>query len=193
MRTARPLVTWSRITLCGPSASSLSISTPRLIGPGCMMRRRVSARSRALLVRPNRRVYSPRPGKIFLALPLVLDAQEIDDVGVRQARRRFVRNGHAQLLEGARHQRARADQRDARAQFRSGPKMFERATRLKRMSPMMATCRPAKSPVLFANREEIEQRLRRMLVRAVAGIDHAGFQALREEIAPRPAKRGAGR
>ena len=34
MRIATPLVTWSRMTLCGPSATSESISTPRFIGPG---------------------------------------------------------------------------------------------------------------------------------------------------------------
>src|SRR5207249_11982188 len=32
-----PFVTWSRITLCGPSATRESISTPRFMGPGCMM------------------------------------------------------------------------------------------------------------------------------------------------------------
>src|SRR2546430_1312619 len=37
IRTATPFVTWSRITLCGPSATRESISTPRFMGPGCMM------------------------------------------------------------------------------------------------------------------------------------------------------------
>ena len=36
MRTAMPKVTCGRITLCVPSATSESISTPRLIGPGCI-------------------------------------------------------------------------------------------------------------------------------------------------------------
>ena len=34
MRTASPLVTWSRIAECLPSATSGVNSTPRLIGPG---------------------------------------------------------------------------------------------------------------------------------------------------------------
>ena len=34
MRTAMPFVTCSRMTDCGPSATALSISTPRFIGPG---------------------------------------------------------------------------------------------------------------------------------------------------------------
>ena len=36
MRTAMPKVTCGRITLCAPSTTAESISTPRLIGPGCM-------------------------------------------------------------------------------------------------------------------------------------------------------------
>src|SRR5262245_13979831 len=36
MRTATPFATCVRMTDCGPSARSLSISTPRFMGPGCM-------------------------------------------------------------------------------------------------------------------------------------------------------------
>src|SRR4029078_12165552 len=37
IRTATPLAPCSRITEYGPSATSDAISTPRFIGPGCMM------------------------------------------------------------------------------------------------------------------------------------------------------------
>ena len=37
MRTATPLVTWSRITERSPSATLEASSMPRLMGPGCMM------------------------------------------------------------------------------------------------------------------------------------------------------------
>src|SRR5690606_38508820 len=36
MRTATPISTCCSMTLCGPSATSEAISTPRFIGPGCM-------------------------------------------------------------------------------------------------------------------------------------------------------------
>src|SRR4051812_8908813 len=36
IRTATPAETWSRMTEYGPSATSVEISTPRFIGPGCM-------------------------------------------------------------------------------------------------------------------------------------------------------------
>ena len=37
MRTATPALTWSRMTARSESAASADSSTPRLIGPGCMM------------------------------------------------------------------------------------------------------------------------------------------------------------
>src|SRR5204862_426761 len=55
IRTATPYVTWSRITLCGPSATRESISTPRFMGPGCMMVRGRGAFSRRSSVTPNTR------------------------------------------------------------------------------------------------------------------------------------------
>src|SRR5690606_18362099 len=36
MRTAMPKVTCGRMTLCLPSTTAESISTPRLMGPGCI-------------------------------------------------------------------------------------------------------------------------------------------------------------
>ena len=36
MRTAMPKVTWGKMTLWLPSATAEAISTPRLIGPGCI-------------------------------------------------------------------------------------------------------------------------------------------------------------
>src|SRR3989440_9364482 len=62
MRTATPFVTWSRMTLCGPSATRDSISTPRFMGPGCMMTRGCCARSSRSCVTPNTRKYSRSDG-----------------------------------------------------------------------------------------------------------------------------------
>ena len=53
MRTARPLVTCWRMTLLWPSATSLSISRPRLIGPGCITRMSGLARLTRSTVRPK--------------------------------------------------------------------------------------------------------------------------------------------
>ena len=62
------------------------------------------------------------------------------------------------------------------------PKIFERATRLKRMSPTIATCKSGDRAFLFADGVKIEQRLRRMFVRAIAGVDHTGCQAFGQKL-----------
>ena len=54
--------------------------------------------------------------------------------------------------------------------------MLERATRECRMSPQIATSRPSMRAFVAADGERVEQRLRRVLVRAVAGIDHRAVE-----------------
>ena len=49
--------------------------------------------------------------------------------------------------------------------------MSERATRLWRTSPTIATWSPSSAAERLAHREEVEQRLGRVLVLAVAGVD----------------------
>src|SRR4030042_1432381 len=61
--TATPLVTWSKITEKGPSATSGEIPTPRFIGPGCMMRTSGLALLRPSRFKPKNREYSRRVGK----------------------------------------------------------------------------------------------------------------------------------
>ena len=63
MRTTIPLVTCCSITDWSESASSESISTPRLIGPGCMMIAPGLSQAARSLFRPKELVYSPIEGK----------------------------------------------------------------------------------------------------------------------------------
>ncbi len=59
MRTETPISTCSRITLCaGSSATALSISTPRFIGPGCITSASGAARASFSASRPKKRKYS---------------------------------------------------------------------------------------------------------------------------------------
>ena len=60
--------------------------------------------------------------------------------------------------------------------------MLERATRMCRMSPQMATVRPGDAALGAADGQRVEQRLRRMLVRAVAGVDHRAVDLLRQQL-----------
>ena len=62
------------------------------------------------------------------------------------------------------------------------PQMFERATRECSTSPQMQTLQALERPEVVAQREQVEQPLRRMLVRAVAGVDHVRLDALGEEL-----------
>ena len=60
--------------------------------------------------------------------------------------------------------------------------MLERATRLCSMSPQIATVRPSMPPLRAADGQRVEQRLGRVLVRAVAGIDHGAVDLLRQQL-----------
>ncbi len=64
---------------------------------------------------------------------------------------------------------------------------FERSTRLCSRSPTMATFSPSMRCLVLADRERVEQRLRRVLVHAVAGVDDARPADARQQVA------GAGR
>ena len=59
--------------------------------------------------------------------------------------------------------------------------MFERATREWAMSPQIATVSPANPALVAADGQRVEQRLRRVLVRAVAGVDDGAFDLLRQK------------
>ena len=92
-----------------------------------------------------------------------------------------MRDGDAELLELARHQRARADERDARAEFQQAEDVRARDA----AEEDVADDRDVQSgdrARLFADGVKIEQRLRRMLVRAVAGVDDARAQPFGEEL-----------
>ena len=84
IRTASPARTCSRISESGESATRPSISTPRLIGPGCITFWPGRTRSG---VTPQRAAYSRRLGTIRRLHPLPLHPQHVDDVGVPRSRR----------------------------------------------------------------------------------------------------------
>ena len=57
-----------------------------------------------------------------------------------------------------------------------------RATRECVMSPQIATLQARQRAQRLADGERVEQRLRRMLVRTVAAVDHAAADALGDEL-----------
>ena len=172
MRTATPLATCAVMTDAGPSATSAAISTPRFIGPGCMTRAsgcRRAARSRSARSGPCTRAATGTASVLALAL----EAQQVDDVEVGEHVVEVVRDLDRPALERRGQQRRRADQRHVGARGRRRRSRRAAATRLWRMSPTMATRAPSR-PVPRWRRQgvAVEQRLGRVLVPAVAGVDH---------------------
>ena len=60
--------------------------------------------------------------------------------------------------------------------------MLERATRECMMSPQMATVSASIAALVAADRERVEQRLGRVLMGAVAGIDHGAVDLARQQF-----------
>ena len=84
-------------------------------------------------------------GKIFLPLPLVLDAEQIDHVAVGSTSSRLCETV-TPSCSNSRGTSVLGPTSVTRAPSFRSAKMFERATRLKRMSPTIATCSPAIDP-----------------------------------------------
>ena len=59
--------------------------------------------------------------------------------------------------------------------------MFERATRECSRSPQIATVRPGDAALAAADRQAVEQGLRRVLVAAVAGVDDGAADLTRQQ------------
>jgi len=112
-------------------------------------------------------------------LPLVLNAQQHDDVRVGQGGFEIVRHRHAKLGKPSRHQSRRSDQRHG------GAKLGE--------SVNIGTGDPAEQDVAqdhhlaaaqgaqpLAHRERVEQPLSRVLMGAVPGVDHGNVEQTRQ-------------
>ena len=69
-----------------------------------------------------------------------------------------------------------------RAPTSASASISERATRECRTSPTIATCRPVEPAERLAHRVEVEQRLGRVLVLAVAGVDDVRARRLGDEL-----------
>ena len=98
-------------------------------------------------------------------------------------------------VRGQLRQQSVGPQSSTRAPSRGSSSMFERATRLCRMSPTIVTVTPASvsavtfstpGPQMRQDGAQVEQRLRGMLVHAVAGVEHR--QARRFFQQPRRAR-----
>ncbi len=121
------------------------------------------------------------PGKIFSALALVLNSQKIYDIGFRQHVIDFVPNFDSEFFKLAWHKRARPDQRHARAEFKQPEDVGARDA----TEENVANDRDVQASDFsstFADRVKIEEGLRGVFMRTVAGIDYACFESICQEL-----------
>ena len=177
MRTAIPLVTCSRITLRSPSASSLSISTPRLMGPGCMMMACGLSQEARVLLSPNMLVYSPREGKCRWPWRSCWIRRSITTSASARADLRSWETLAPSAVKPCGHQGRGPDQRDGGAHLRQGVDVRARDAAEEDVAQDRDLAALQGAQVLL-HREGVEEALGRVLVRAVARVDDGDVEDL---------------
>ena len=138
----------------------------------------------------EREIFARREGRFVLALQL--DAQHHDDVGVANGFVHVGGQGHAgrEMFQFRRQQRRGSAQHDIGAVFRKQKHVGARHAAVRDI----ADDGDAQAFELLAaveNRARIEQRLRGMLVRAVAGVDDGNSQVALQKVRRAGGRSGA--
>ena len=125
------------------------------------------------LVQPEERGVFAQAREHRHPLALVLDAQEVDHVGVAQGFLEVPGHPAAELLEDLGHERRRPAQRDLRAQLEQRPDVGPGHAAVEDVSED-GDVEPGDTALVLADGEGVEQALGRMLVGAVPGVDDVG-------------------
>ena len=201
MRTATPLVTCWVTTVRGRSATSEAISTPRTIGPGWVTMASLGQRARPAGREPPPGGVLAQAGHERTAPPLGLEAQQRDHVGVAQRGIEVGRHLDGPPLERGRQQAARRGQGDVGSQGGVGQHLGaghpavahvaddQHPQPLEAGDAQLLGCGALALGQHLAHGEAVEQGLRRMLVPAVAGIDHPGPLDPAGHLVRRPGRR----
>ena len=192
IRTATPLVTCSVMTDWAPAATSAAISTPSFIGPGCMTSAsgfapRAAARGSARSAPRTRAATAAAPTAIrscwirsAMTTSASRSAASTSDVTVN--RRPAARPRPAHASNPRRSVAGPHSQRSAPAAV--SVQMLERATRewsdVAEDHDLAALERAAGQP--RAHRVQVEQRLGRVGVPAVAAVEHGPAEHLGREV-----------
>ena len=113
--------------------------------------------------------------------PLLLDAQHHDHIGVGH---RFVdrmRHAHAQPLDAPRHERCRPAHPHLGSKAREQPRVRSQHAAMQQIADD-GDFERVEALLVLANGEGVEQRLSRVLVHAVAGVDDARFADARQQM-----------
>src|SRR5581483_4621059 len=164
------------MTLCKPSATSLSISTPRLIGPGCIIRQSGFKSFARALVKPNKLMYSPIPGKYSLRWRSCWMRNKFTTsaVGSTSSIRCDISTPSFSNSGGTNQRYVRAKLKQAE-NIRTSDATEENIShdRYAKTGDFLPS---------FADSVQIEQRLRWMFVCPVAGINYAGLKTIGQEL-----------
>ena len=192
MRTATPISTWSRIT------------TARVVGDGggdldaAVHRARVhddgvglGARELLLVEAEEVEVFARR-GHVGALHALALQAQHHDDVDAFESLPHVGEDFRAEPLGPRRQQRRGRGDAHARAERIQHVDVGAGDAAVQDVAAD-GHREPGDAPLDAADRQRVEQRLRRMLVGAVAGVDHRAVDLLRRAARPRPPHGGAPR
>ena len=120
-------------------------------------------------------------GEVFLALALVLDAEEVDDISLGEDFVDAVADADTELFKAFRDEGRRADQRDFRAEFEEAEDVRAGNAAEENIADD-GDIEAFDFSEFLADGEDVEKALGRMLVRAVAGVDDAGVEPLGEEL-----------
>ena len=111
----------------------------------------------------------------------MLDAKEVDHIGVGQCFVQIIGHTTAHFLEHPRHECAGAAERDIGAELAQGPDIGAGHAAVKNVAEN-GDVEAADVAFLFADGKHIEQGLGGMLVRAIAGVHHVGVEKAREKM-----------
>ena len=122
-----------------------------------------------------------RGGEHGLALPLVLDAEEVDDVGPAQGVLDVPGDAAAEAFEGLGDERGRAAEGDVGTQLAEGPDVGTRDAAVEDVAED-GDLEAGDAALALPDGEGVQQALGGVLVRAVAGVDHVGLGEAGEEV-----------
>ncbi len=121
------------------------------------------------------------PGKHRLPLTLMLDAQQVHHVGVPQAVLDVPADPATHLLEHLGHQGRRSAERHLRPQLAQRPDV-RTGHPAEQDVPHDRHLQPGHPPLALPDREHVQQRLGRMLVRPIPRIHHARLKKPRQIV-----------
>ena len=137
--------------------------------------------SKAGLIQSKEAGILANAGKHRLALPLVLNAQQIDDVGVADGLHHVVSDAASHLFKLTRNQRGGTTESDLGIQFQQGPNVRASHPAIKNIT-QDRDVKTGNGSLFLANGEQVEQGLGGVFMSAVTRVHDAGIEKARQEM-----------